>query len=604
MFAAMQFKGSLMCIVVLLTYWSASGSDGDSRNTSDHGSGSDNTKETSDPQSEYALHSQSFTDASNLTIFLCEAGADNPDCIHGDKANPCRTIEHAYNEAMIQITNATKHISFVFMDKRYELNEALILNREAKFVKIIEFTSTVRTTIIGMNEESVVWVGCNTTATVPCISYDVEFSNLSFMHFVGKLPAVVVVFNINYLYLHDCSFCHNNRSAINLLDTSVVLNNIDFSTNNGNTKFKDIRMERVAGFPSSNFSNGGAVAFVFRGGHGKFVNISSCSFTSNNAVQDSVFPYTMDAPTDTQFERDGGAALVLFIGNCTGVRVAFVTSTFVGNAAYSGGAVAIVTEFNASANTVTFTNCKFFNNTARLSAGAIIFGAFDFAGKNLMVIIDCMIMYNRAKYASALKFMNNGKRRSLMGSTIFGLEVIRTKLCRNIAESGSAVHISVIDRQSVNTAKIVDSLFDENDSTGDKESYVTPRYRAAIATYNIDVIFVGNNEIKDNKALRGLFVSSSSIHVNGTLKIARNVATYSGGGMMLVDASHLILYPGSHMRLEGNRANGVGGALAVSSTLIPNITYVYNPYCFLQYSIPNQPYSKWNVSIDKEWIPV
>ena len=281
----MHLKSLLSCIATVLNVLSLTGCHDDFRATSLRTSGSESATEIPILQSESIIHGQWIASDSNLTIYISEAGTDSPDCVHRNKVVPCRSIQHAFTETMIQITNATRQIKFVFMDERYGMTEPLIVDREAVFVKSIEFTSTVRTTVIGMSDEAVIWIGCNTTATIPCISYDVKFSNLNFSGFGSKLPAVLVGFDINHLFLYDCSFHCNNRSAINLLDTSVVLNNVDFSDNKGNYNFMDIGAKVSGGFPSTNISNGGAVAFVFRDGQGKFVNISSCNFTRNNAAE-------------------------------------------------------------------------------------------------------------------------------------------------------------------------------------------------------------------------------------------------------------------------------------------------------------------------------
>ena len=597
MYAAMECMGRFLCLIIVVNLQSVACFDDDIKDLSVGASGSDFSAQLNAS----ALYNHLLDGASNLTVYIAEAGTNSPDCIHSGKVSPCRTIQHAYNETMVQITNVTEYIKFVFMNDRYNLTGALILNREAKFVKNIEFTSTLRTNITGICEDAVFWIGCNTTSTFPCISYDVEFSNLNFKQFSCKLPAVLVVFNINYLSLHDCSFYQNNRSAINLLDTSVVLHKVDFSDNSGNANFKGQGVKISSSFPLSNFSNGGAVAFVFRDGHRKFVNISSCSFFSNSAAVNLELPYVGHSLTDTQFPRVGGGVLLLFMGNCTDVYVTFVTSNFFGNTAYAGGAVAIISEFKASANNVSFINCKFLYNVAKFTAGAILFSSWDFAERNILIIIGCTIHLNKAMYSGAVKYVINiVQSRNGMGPSVLGLEIINSSVCGNIAETGSAVHIitsAFTDRQKLSPARIVDSVFCQHDCAGDnnkKES--VSQYGGTILIHNFDLVFIGNNEIKNNKAACGLFASNANIHVNGSLNITRNVASYSGGGMVLADTSHLILYPGSHLRFEENNAGARGGALAVFSIGMPNVTYIYNPYCFLQYSIPNQPYSKWDVS--------
>ena len=61
-------------------------------------------------------------------------------------------------------------------------------------------------------------------------------------------------------------------------------------------------------------------------------------------------------------------------------------------------------------------------------------------------------------------------------------------------------------------------------------------------------------------------------------------------------SSQIILHPGSTMVFLGNRARGVGGAIFVWEHLMAEFIHVNNPDCFIAYSDPKLPPSKWKVS--------
>lgn len=59
--------------------------------------------------------------------------------------------------------------------------------------------------------------------------------------------------------------------------------------------------------------------------------------------------------------------------------------------------------------------------------------------------------------------------------------------------------------------------------------------------------------------------------------------------------SQIILFPGSEVMFLGNKANGSGGAIFVYEHLEAHFVFANNPSCFLTYSNPFLPPSKWEV---------
>ena len=543
-----------------------------------------------------------LANASTTSVFISENGNDSQDCICRGAASPCRTIQHAYYQTMLQISNKTKSLKFIFMDEVYNMAGGFLANRQGSFLQNVEFTSTLRTIIRAIDPNAVFLIGCNISNPSPCISYNVKFNNLIFRNFGSNLPAVIVVFTINLLSFENCSFSRNNCSAINSLDTSVQLQGVEFMENRGTSNFKGSTNDFSAAFPISNVSNGGALALVFRNGYGKHVNISNCRFIKNKAATNLTLPYVEHKLGDTQFPRVGGGILFLFMKNCSKVSANIINSNFTNNTAYAAGAVAILSESYSTSNKIAFKHCRFEHNIVKSTAGAILFANWDYTQKNKLSITNCIFKNNRAKYAGAIKYLINIiQREEGTASEEPGFELVASQLCGNIAETGSAIHFitdASIYRHPISPVHIVDSVFCQHDISGEKEDRQSvSQYGGTILSHKIDIKFMGNNSIEKNKVGCGLYASNANIHVNGTLIFSKNVATASGGGMAMADTSHLILYPGSHLRFEENHSGTKGGALAVFTIGMPELTYVYNPFCFLQYSIPNLPHSKWDVSI-------
>ena len=121
-------------------------------------------------------------------------------------------------------------------------------------------------------------------------------------------------------------------------------------------------------------------------------------------------------------------------------------------------------------------------------------------------------------------------------------------------------------------------------------------YSGTILTHKVDIEFRGHCVITGNKAGSGLYSSNANININGHVIFYGNSALSAGGAMGLTDVSRLVFYPGGHLRFENNYSSDKGGAIAVRTLGMPELTYVHNPFCFLQYLNRDLPHSMWDVS--------
>ena len=83
------------------------------------------------------------------------------------------------------------------------------------------------------------------------------------------------------------------------------------------------------------------------------------------------------------------------------------------------------------------------------------------------------------------------------------------------------------------------------------------------------------------------------VSVNGKLTFSNN--TGSNGGALFVRSSQIKLFPKSELIFLGNEARGSGGAIFVVAPVMSELIHVNNPNCFLAYSDPRRPPSKWQV---------
>lgn len=550
---------------------------------------------------------ESALNTTELMINISEAagrGRDSPHCICPG-AQPCRNIKYAYERLMGVLSNITTHITFALVDEEYHMSDTAYLNIPAPNLETVTIRSLLpMTKIVAANASAVFWIGCNNTIVQPCISYSVLFENIVFTKFQSEYPSVLVLFKVNHVQITNCKFLNNNCSAVNSLDTSITIARTDFIQNHGTADFKNVEERSYASFPDSKISNGGALALIFCSSD-NIVNITGCKFDNNVAALDLSSEFISHTFNDTRFPRVGGGMVVLFMKNASKNNIFVSNTTFSKNLAFSGGAVAILAEGYASYNSLNFDTCIFDGNKGNLTSGAILYANWDYARDNQLILHSCTLRDNEAQYAGALKFLvsNTFKQDNWTPVHATNLIISNSTFCNNVAQTGSAMHLILgasVNRNPSNPVHIIDSKFCHHQTLAQKHPDMNEKgsvalYGGTILSNKIDMLFMGKNKIIKNKAGCAIFASNANIHIKGRVELSKNTAVSNGGAMSLADTSHLVMYPGSQLIFKDNYSAGSGGALAVLTVGMPELTYNYNPFCFLQYSVPNQPYSQWQV---------
>lgn len=83
------------------------------------------------------------------------------------------------------------------------------------------------------------------------------------------------------------------------------------------------------------------------------------------------------------------------------------------------------------------------------------------------------------------------------------------------------------------------------------------------------------------------------IFVHGRLAFTNNTGVGTGGALLIIE-SQIILFPDTELLFLGNHVLGMGGAVCVFVS-VDELTHANNPDCFLAYSDPLLPPSKWKV---------
>ena len=550
---------------------------------------------------------ESALNTAELVVNVSQAagsGRDNPNCIcPGTK--PCKSIQYANERLMEVLSNVTTHITFVLEDAEYHMSDTVYLNIPAPNLEKVAIRSSLSMTkITAANASAVFWVGCNNTMAQPCISYSVLFENIIFTKFQSEYPSVLVLFKVNHVQITNCKFLNNNCSGVNSLDTSITIANTDFIQNHGTADFKNVEGRSYESFPASKISNGGALALIFSSSD-NIVNITDCKFNNNVAALDLTSKFISHTFNDTRFPRVGGGIVLLLMQNASNNNVFVGNTMFSKNVAFSGGAVAILAEGSASYNSLKLDTCIFDGNKGNLTSGAILYANWDYAQGNQLILHSSTLTNNEARYAGALKFLVSNAFKSDKWTPVHATNLIisNSSFCNNVAQTGSAMHLILgasVNRNPASPVHVIDCKFCHHQTLAQKHPYMNEKgsvalYGGTILSNKIDMLFMGKNKIIKNKAGCAIFASNANIHIKGRVELSKNTAVSNGGAMSLADTSHLVLYPGSHLIFKDNYSAGSGGALAVLTVGMPELTYIYNPFCFLQYSVPNQPYSQWQV---------
>ena len=409
-----------------------------------------------------------------------------------------------------------------------------------------------------------------------------------------NVPSAILIEGPLKATIHNCTFMDNLCSGLNSRDASLTVNNSRFINNIANQSNSfDID------FAFGNTSLGGGLGIMFDKGIGNTVEILSSDFmlgrTFVNKDPNAASHDTSNTRLLSNYYASGGGLSVINTFDSRNNTVLIRNCKFEGNRGTYGGGLFLTFVHNSTGSSVTVENCTVAHNYVSLTGGGLLISSWDKAHNNSVTLKKCNIFSNNAMGGGAMKVIYNSidPTNDNKGG-IVDFQMHDCNVFENKAMSGSALRL-LSNLPSGRTPAGLPKLFNCTIS-GHSPARGSKEYPGAVLSTKLGIEFYGNNLLVNNTLGSAIHISSGTLHVRGTLVFQGNIGL-QGGAVYLADTSKIILYPKSHLKVFKNHANFRGGGLYVEATTLLEVTYPYNPGCFLQYSEAKTPPSSWQVVV-------
>ena len=499
-------------------------------------------------------------------------GYDSSACLVSNETTPCKTITFALKE--IKESNDTDFI-FSIEDQVYYLEQR---------VKIIQ-TRTDRNIILKSNQSSGsiihcmnIFAGFDIGSSYPANkTRNVNFVNLEFKNCGPRSAAAVVIWNSMEINFTNCMFKDNKQAGIFSFDSGVVIDSCHFLNNTPN-------------HPTDPTSGGGA-RFFFRDATSLSVIIRSSNFTSNSVSTNNSRDFVASSPNLSLLNYTyGGGILIMLLHNASRCRVVIQDTIFSNNSATFGGGVFFVDSNTTSRTNFFITNSTFLRNKAGQAGGGLEFARLDNASNITAIFKNCTVSENQSNRGAGMDvfLMNNNEK---LTESVLRFDTV--VFSNNFGHVSTAIRFTtapLYGRTMDVTPELINcTIADHNMSSFARTSPFTSQ--------RVNVKFEGRNVFTRNNGggSGAAWFQDCVMKVQGQLVFTSNSG--SNGGAMLLESSQIILHPDSELMFIGNKARGMGGAICVFEHITNEIMQWFNPSCFLAYSDPSVPPSKWNVSV-------
>ena len=319
------------------------------------------------------------------------------------------------------------------------------------------------------------------------------------------------------------------------------------------------------------------------------VVVRNTNFAENSAaINDSenyIAPRSLSVVPELNYL--GGGLLVAFLNMANSNKVLVEDSTFENNKATFGGGLFQCSCHFAVDNSVEVRGCSFIGNRAAQAGGGLSSSLWDFAVSKSR-FEDSVIRENWSRRGGGLNvFLMNYYSPGVSQSVI---QFNNVTLDGNNGRASAAVRLDT----ALPVSSPVDLTVEFIDCTIMNHGATYLSYTAPFTSQRVDAIFIGRNVFTENHGAGAVEYQEGVIHVNGTLEFIKNSGSH--GGAVFFRSSQVTLHPGSELRFVENFASGLGGAIVVQTRAMYEFIRVYNPDCFVVYSIPRTEPSKWKVS--------
>ena len=514
-----------------------------------------------------------------VRIRISKTGNDTLSCLVSDAARPCRSVTFALLATNDSRNQNETNFTFSMEDRIYYLEER---------VKIIQ-TSPDKSIILTSNHSNGTNIHCENISAGfeigsrgPNKTRNISFVNLGFQNCGPRFAAAVIILNSVEINFMNCVFKDNKQAGINGFDSGVAIDSCLFVNNTSNAQNSSEK------FQDGKTSAAGGAGFLFRNSTNLSVIIRRSNFTLNSAVTNKSKDFVAPSSNVSHFTSTGGGLLVVFLEKTDQCRVVIEDSVFSNNSATYGGGVYFANTNVASRNRYFIRNSRFLKNIAGQTGGGLIFSQWDTTSRITTIFKNCTVSENQSKRGAGMNvFLMNYDGTANDSVLLFDTVVFSN----NSGDASTAIRFTTAlpyGRTVDVTPEFINcTIADQNMSSFANTSPFTSQ--------RVNMKFKGRNVFTRNNGGGAAGFQDCVINVQGELVFTNN--TGSNGGAVLLESSQIILYPGSELMFLGNEARGLGGAIFVKEYTMDEFIHEKNPNCFLAYSNPHEPPSKWKVTL-------
>ena len=497
-------------------------------------------------------------------------GYDNSSCLVFNATTPCNTIKFALNA--IKDSNDT-NIVFSIENKVYHLEQRVTIIQTSPDKSIIlKSNHTTGSTIYCMDIFAGFEIGsgsypANTTRNI-------NFVNLAFENCGPHFPAAVIIRNSMEINFTNCVFKDNKQAGINGFDSGVIIYSCHFLNNTPDL--------------TRNKTFGGGARFFFQNAISLSLIIRSSNFTLNSVPAKNLS--NSCSKLSLCSKANGGGLQIMFQDSASGCRVEIQDTIFSNNSATFGGGVYFADSDMTSRNSFSITDSKFLRNVATEAGGGLMFARWDNASSITTIFKNCTVSENLSSRGAGINVLLMNENEKPTGSVLRFDTVV---FSNNFGNASSAVCFTAAlryGRKTDVTPEFIDCIIADH-------SMSNLVHTSPFTSQRVNMNFRGRNVFMRNNGggTGAAALQDCVINVQGQLVFTENSGT--NGGAVLLESSQIILYPDSELKFLGNKAKGLGGAIYVFEHTMDELKQAYNPNCFLAYSDPHVPPSKWKVRV-------
>ena len=506
------------------------------------------------------------------------AGYDNSSCLVSNATTPCQTITFALDA--VKDSNYTDFI-FSIEDKVFDLEQRVTIIQTSPGKNIIlKSNHSTGSTIHCMNIFAGIDIGSRLNPANK--TRNINFVNLEFKNCGPHFAAAVIIWNSVEINFTNCAFKDNRQAGMNGFDSGVTIDSCHFLNNTSNY--------------STHLTSGGGARFFFSNAVSLSVRITSSNFTLNSVATRNPSDFREACSSLPSCDYcTGGGILIKFLHNASGCRVVIQDTIFSSNSATFGGGVYFEDSKMTSRNNLSITNSTFLRNMAEQAGGGLMFARWDNASSITATLKNCTVSENQSKRGAGMNvFLMNNKEKPTGSVLRFDTVVFSN----NFGNASAAIRFTT----ALPYGRTMDVTPEFINCTIADHSMSSFAHTSPFTSQRVNMKFIGRNVLTRNNGGGASAFQDCVINVQGQLVFTNNSGT--NGGAVLLESSQIILYPDSELMFFGNKARGLGGAIYVWEHTMDELMQRYNPNCFLAYSDPHVPPSKWKVRVTSRTVLV